>query len=60
VYYLAKNMHLILLSSESASLPTATSLLKKGIDNEAAKISKEKLKMKIAEEIKLVNANAKI
>jgi len=53
-------MHLILLSSESASLPTATSLLKKGIDNEAAKISKEKLKMKIAEEIKLVNANAKI
>ena len=48
------------MSSESASLPIATSILKKGIEYESSNNSQEKLKMKIAEEIKLVNANAKV
>jgi hypothetical protein len=38
----------------------ASSLLSKGLEFEAGSSSSEKLRMKLAEQIKIINANAKV
>jgi hypothetical protein len=58
LYDKANRTHLTLLASEAASLPTASSLLNKGIEFDASRISEEKIRMKLAEQIKIINANA--
>jgi hypothetical protein len=60
LYDEANRTHLTLLASEAASLPTASSLLNKGIEFDASRISEEKIRMKLAEQIKIINANAKV
>jgi cell fate (sporulation/competence/biofilm development) regulator YlbF (YheA/YmcA/DUF963 family) len=45
---------------EGPSMATANSVLAKGIEYEAAKMSEERVRMKIAEQIKTINANTKM
>jgi hypothetical protein len=56
----ASRIHLVLLATEAASLPLASSLLSKGIEYDLNKFADEKIRMKLAEQIKLVNANSKV
>ena len=53
-----KHLHLVLL--ESPSIQTASSLLNKGIDLESSKTALEKVKMKMGEQMRIINANTKI
>jgi hypothetical protein len=41
-------------------MPTASSLISRGIEYEVSKMSQEKLRMKLAEQIKIINANSKV
>ena len=41
-------------------MPTANAILSKGIDYETSKMAEERIRMKIAEEIKTINANTKL
>jgi hypothetical protein len=41
-------------------MPTASGLIVKGIEYESGKMSGEKIRMKIAEQIKIINANTKV
>lgn len=45
---------------EGPALSTASSLIGKGIEFEAAKMSVDRIRMKIAEQIKIINANTKM
>lgn len=45
---------------EGPALSTASSLIGKGIEFEAAKMSVDRIRMKIAEQIKVINANTKM
>lgn len=45
---------------EGSSMGVANTLIGKGIELEAAKLSVEKIKMKMAEQIRTINANTKV
>jgi hypothetical protein len=45
---------------EGSSLTVANTLIAKGIELEASKTSIEKIKMKMAEQIRTINANTKV
>ena len=50
----------MLLSAESASLPSAVSLLSRGIEWEGSGLSGEKLRMRLGEEMRTINANSRV
>lgn len=48
------------MATEGSSLPTASTLISKCIEFDEANLPYDKMKMKIAEQIRTINANAKI
>ena len=51
---------MVLLSSEAASMSTAAAIISKGTKWEAEKVGVEKLRLRLDEEMRTINANSKV